>query len=327
MRRALSIVCFFGLVVAVVPAITAQNAKSAPPRSLRMEDLTVKRLQRLDRSRTVILMTIGILEEHGPDLPISVDTIHAEAIAQQVIRTLNQQHRDWTVVRFPLIPLGVRGTNVLGAKPTYMGSFTVRPAVLRDVLVDVGTMLAEQGFRNILVVYAHGNPTHSQIVNEACAFVRDTAGIHMWNLMGFALANWDRPMEAAAERCLTSEQRKALGMDIHAGLMETSVLLYLAPQLVDPDYRKLSPVPASSFRDILEQGRKRDWPGYWTYPSWGSAQCGRIFVRNWADLVASYASRAVSGEDLSKLPQYPGAGRSEERRVGKECRSRWSPYH
>ena len=22
-----------------------------------------------------------------------------------------------------------------------------------------------------------------------------------------------------------------------------------------------------------------------------------------------------------------GAGRSEERRVGKECRSRWSPYH
>ena len=25
--------------------------------------------------------------------------------------------------------------------------------------------------------------------------------------------------------------------------------------------------------------------------------------------------------------QYNGFGRSEERRVGKECRSRWSPYH
>ena len=24
---------------------------------------------------------------------------------------------------------------------------------------------------------------------------------------------------------------------------------------------------------------------------------------------------------------YPGCDRSEERRVGKECRSRWSPYH
>src|SRR3712207_6861709 len=27
------------------------------------------------------------------------------------------------------------------------------------------------------------------------------------------------------------------------------------------------------------------------------------------------------------LPQVADASRSEERRVGKECRSRWSPYH
>jgi len=32
-------------------------------------------------------------------------------------------------------------------------------------------------------------------------------------------------------------------------------------------------------------------------------------------------------EDDSSVPQPDGLGRSEERRVGKECRSRWSPYH
>ena len=33
--------------------------------------------------------------------------------------------------------------------------------------------------------------------------------------------------------------------------------------------------------------------------------------------------------DQNKYARYKGAGllRSEERRVGKECRSRWSPYH
>ena len=31
--------------------------------------------------------------------------------------------------------------------------------------------------------------------------------------------------------------------------------------------------------------------------------------------------------DESKIKQYLTAERSEERRVGKECRSRWSPYH
>ena len=33
-------------------------------------------------------------------------------------------------------------------------------------------------------------------------------------------------------------------------------------------------------------------------------------------------------EDVPEIPREPAAAeRSEERRVGKECRSRWSPYH
>src|SRR2546425_12060901 len=50
-------------------------------------------------------------------------------------------------------------------------------------------------------------------------------------------------------------------------------------------------------------------------------------VRTWPDL-ATEAVLRVGGrlhglEPPSDLP----AERSEERRVGKECRSRWSPYH
>ena len=41
--------------------------------------------------------------------------------------------------------------------------------------------------------------------------------------------------------------------------------------------------------------------------------------------------RAARNEAESALPEEPApavaAPRSEERRVGKECRSRWSPYH
>src|SRR3712207_7395832 len=32
-------------------------------------------------------------------------------------------------------------------------------------------------------------------------------------------------------------------------------------------------------------------------------------------------------ERVEVVPQLERRGRSEERRVGKECRSRWSPYH
>src|SRR3712207_9531263 len=40
------------------------------------------------------------------------------------------------------------------------------------------------------------------------------------------------------------------------------------------------------------------------------------------DVVAINAASAST-----KLSGLPFSGRSEERRVGKECRSRWSPYH
>ena len=37
---------------------------------------------------------------------------------------------------------------------------------------------------------------------------------------------------------------------------------------------------------------------------------------------------AAQGVETELLARDPGrANRSEERRVGKECRSRWSPYH
>src|SRR5574337_35 len=41
----------------------------------------------------------------------------------------------------------------------------------------------------------------------------------------------------------------------------------------------------------------------------------------WLDLLA------VQGTLKSLLQHHSSKARSEERRVGKECRSRWSPYH
>ena len=45
-----------------------------------------------------------------------------------------------------------------------------------------------------------------------------------------------------------------------------------------------------------------------------------------AVIPGAYAQQSPYREDgWGKLPD--GRRRSEERRVGKECRSRWSPYH
>src|SRR5437588_7990976 len=44
-------------------------------------------------------------------------------------------------------------------------------------------------------------------------------------------------------------------------------------------------------------------------------------------IAPSFVSETMAALELLKLFLTHPQGRSEERRVGKECRSRWSPYH
>ena len=46
-----------------------------------------------------------------------------------------------------------------------------------------------------------------------------------------------------------------------------------------------------------------------------------------AELRAMLAGGSPEGAATSEVPAMKRKKRSEERRVGKECRSRWSPYH
>src|SRR5256885_2934467 len=50
------------------------------------------------------------------------------------------------------------------------------------------------------------------------------------------------------------------------------------------------------------------------------------FVTNVKSSAAFYFPKIAVQSSLESLPA-PKSIRSEERRVGKECRSRWSPYH
>ena len=52
------------------------------------------------------------------------------------------------------------------------------------------------------------------------------------------------------------------------------------------------------------------------------------FIPFWAvyKILLLFINRTATGNDIL-LWCLVGIGRSEERRVGKECRSRWSPYH
>ena len=53
-----------------------------------------------------------------------------------------------------------------------------------------------------------------------------------------------------------------------------------------------------------------------------------MFIRKYKPTSAGVRSMSVlKFDNLTKKKPEKNSSRSEERRVGKECRSRWSPYH
>src|SRR5256885_5900436 len=60
----------------------------------------------------------------------------------------------------------------------------------------------------------------------------------------------------------------------------------------------------------------------------GSRGFAQVLFAHAAIATAEHDERTLAGDEHQRLHDLADAhARSEERRVGKECRSRWSPYH
>jgi creatinine amidohydrolase/Fe(II)-dependent formamide hydrolase-like protein len=100
-------------------------------------------IRQLDRTKTVILIPGGILEEHGPYLPSYTDGYWNEQVTHDLAKAIDRTGRS-VVVSLP-IPLGNSGANDIGGKFSFPGTYAVRFTTLRAVFLDLATELGEQG--------------------------------------------------------------------------------------------------------------------------------------------------------------------------------------
>jgi creatinine amidohydrolase len=205
----------------------------------RLEELSTTALDALDRASTVILLTVSPLEEHGPHLPLGVDAFTARHFAEAIAERLVAARPGWSVVLAPTLHIGSFTFDTVG-------TVTVRQRAVRDTVTDYGASLARADFRYILVSNGHGGPGHLVALEEAAAIVSRRYGITMASFAGhlawqFLRGRYLPRIEAALGRALSDEERQAFAEDAHGGWWETSVMLLLRPDLVDPAYRSLPP--------------------------------------------------------------------------------------
>jgi creatinine amidohydrolase len=205
----------------------------------RLEELSTPAIDALDRERTVVLLSVSPLEEHGPHLPIGVDAFAARHFAEAVAERFVAARPDWTVLLAPTLHIGSFTFDAAG-------TISVRQRVVRDTVVDYGASLARSGFRYVLVANGHGGPTHLTALEEASTIVSRRHGVMMASFTGylawrFLRGRYLEKIEAALGRVMTAEERRAFGDDAHGGWWETSLMLMLRPDLVDRRYRDLPP--------------------------------------------------------------------------------------
>jgi creatinine amidohydrolase len=206
---------------------------------VRLEELSAPAVDALDRARTLVVLPVSPLEQHGPHLPVGVDFMVARHFAEAIGDRLVARRPDWTVALVPALPLGSFAFHAVG-------TVGVRQRALRDVVVDCGRALARAGFRYVLISNGHAGLGHLVALEEAAAIVSRRHRIAMASLTGhmaweFLRGRYLPRIEAALGRTLTADERRAFRADAHAGWWETSLMLLLRPDLVDGGYRDLPP--------------------------------------------------------------------------------------
>nr|WP_289623997.1 creatininase family protein [Desertifilum tharense] len=169
-----------------------------------------------DKANTVIIQPVGAVEQHGPHLPIIVDSAIAVGVIGKALAKLDPQ-----IPAYALAPLYYGKSNEHWHFP---GTITLSAQTLMAVLTEVAESIYRAGFRKLVLMNAHGGqPQVMEIV------ARDLH-VKYPDFTIFPLFTWRVPHIA---RELLSPQELEQG--IHAGDAETSVLLSLLPEQVKMD--------------------------------------------------------------------------------------------
>lgn len=159
------------------------------------------------RAATVAVLPVGSHEQHGPYLPLATDTVVACTIARAVA--------DAHPVQL-LPPVTISCSHEHAAWP---GTVSISARTLHAVVRDVADSLRRSGVPNLVLVNGHGgNYVLANVVQEAEGMALFPGG-----------GDW-AAARAAAGLATTSHA------DMHAGELETSILLHAHPELVKPGY-------------------------------------------------------------------------------------------
>ncbi|MBI5343884.1 MAG: creatininase family protein [Deltaproteobacteria bacterium] len=233
-------------------------------------ELTMEEFKRALKKTKTLIVPFGAVEAHGRHLPLDTDT----RIMREVAEKASQRAGVFTA---PPVQYGVCTST--GAHP---GTIGITCESLRMLVKDIVRDGCRKGLRNFILISGHGGGLHVSALREAGeALIREMEGIKIAALSVYELIG--------KEVRDISETKD----DSHAGEVETSLMLYLAPELVKGRSKEEYPrLP----RPVIARDKMKYWPGaVWGNPAKASKEKGEKMFGIMVDKVVLLIREAAPG--------------------------------
>lgn len=261
-----------------------------PTKSRFWADLTTRDFAHLDPAATVAVLPVAATEQHGPHLPLCVDQCIADAIVGAALAQLPAE-----------LPVLVLPTQQVGYSPEharFAGTLTLSSQTVIATWIELGECVARAGVKKLLLFNAHGGQV--ALTDIVARELRGRAG-----LITYSCSWWNLPLGEAVNGLFSPGEHR---FGVHAGEIETSLLLALRPQHVDmaqaADFASSSQLRAARY-PILGNGSsaKLGWQmqDYNAHGAAGNA-AGATAHKGRAVLQAAATQLGLLLQELSTLP-------------------------
>ena len=195
---------------------------SKSPRKL-WEEMTTVDFGGLDSERAIAVLPVAAIEQHGPHLPVNVDAAINRGVVAAVMDRLPD---DLQVLFLPMMPIGKSNEHM-----AFPGTLTLTAETLIRLWTEIGESVARAGIRKLVLLNSHGG--QPQIMDIVARDLRARLAMFV-----VTLNYWGVGTPAGLFPATEMEH------GIHGGSSETSLMLYLRPDLVREAERR-NFVPAS----------------------------------------------------------------------------------